>query len=823
MRDVRLAVRALLATPVVSVVAVLSLTLGVGANSAIFSLLNTLVLRELPVHEPERLVTVSSDFALGHGFRNGIGWSYDMWRRFEQQPSSFDSGFAWTWAGFNLAAGGPEERVRGMIASGAFFTTLGVSALAGRTFTPADDVRGGGPQGPVAVISYALWQRRFGGAASVIGSNLSIDHVPFTIIGVTPPEFFGIEIGESLDVVVPLGTDRLLKGPRTLLDNPGALLLTVMLRLRPDQSLASATSAIRAMQPQILGSDPSRLPQFLKEAYVLVPAGTGSTDKTQLRQRYEHPLLVMTAVVGLVLLIACVNIANLLLARAASRRHEFSVRLALGASRVRLARQLFVESFLLAAIGAVAGLIAGMVGSRLLVSQLSPSGDPMVLTLALDGRVIGFTAAVAAMTAVGFGTVPAFRATRIAPIDAMKGARAASALGRAGVSRGLVVVQVALSLVLLCAAGLFLETFRRLSDVPIGFDADRVLVATVDTSRVSAAPEDRDRFAAGLIAAAATAPSVAHAAASLATPGPGGGANLMTDARGRAVNVGRRILMNAVTPGWFSTYGVRMRAGRDFADTDTATGPPVAIVNETFARAFSPGRSVLGEELDDTSTNKKRTIVGFVDDVVYGSRRDEAGPQAYVPFAQAAGLGPPSARTLLQISVRTAGGTMPPIIRGVTGAIGGVDPRLSFGFRVVGDSERASLAQERLIAWLSGFFAMLAALLAALGLYGVTAYGVSRRETEIGVRLALGGSAGSIVRLVLSRTATLVVVGALVGVVASLWLSRFVAALVYGLEPRDPVIISLSVAVLAVVAGMAAWLPARRAARINPAELLRKT
>jgi predicted permease len=820
--DVRLAVRALLATPVISTVAVLSLALGIGANSAIFSLVNTLMLEKLPVHEPEQLVTVSSDTALAHGFRNGIGWNYEMWRRFQEQPSPFDGGFAWTWAGFNLAPSGPEERVRGMIASGSFFGTLGISALLGRTFTPAD-ARGGGPDGPVAVISYALWQRRFNGATNVIGRRLDIDHVPFTIIGVTPPDFFGIEVGESLDVVVPLGTDPLLKGPRTLLDDPSALLLTVMLRVKPGQSVASATSAIRAMQPQILGSGRSRLPPFLQEAFVLVPAATGSTDKTQLRQRYEQPLLVLTGVVGLVLLIACVNIANLLLARSAARRHEFSVRLALGASRWRLARQLFVESVVLAGAGAGVGLLFGIVSSRLLVSQLSPSGDAVFLRLALDWRVIGFTATVALLTAVAFGTAPAFRAARVAPLDAMKEGRGASALGHAGVSRGLVIVQVAFSLVLLCAAGLFLGTFGRLGGVPIGFDADRVMVLTVDTSSAAAAGTDRGRVAARLIAAVSAAPNVLQSAASLATPGPGGRANLMTDARGRAVDVGRRVLMNAVTPKWFSTYGIRTRMGRDFEDGDTATAPPVAIVNEAFARAFLLGPNILGAEFDDGSTNKKRTIVGVVDDVVYGSRRDSIGPQAYIPFEQSEGLGPALARTSLQISVRSGGGPMGAIIRGVSEAVAAVDPKLSFGVRIVGDSERAALSQERLVAWLSGFFGMLGALLAGLGLYGVTAYGVSRKETEIGVRLALGGSSGSIVRLVLSRTAAMVAAGVLVGVVTSVWLARFVGALLYGLEARDPLNIFLSAAVLVVVAGMAAWWPARRAVRINPADLLRRT
>ncbi|PYR89061.1 MAG: hypothetical protein DMF84_25475 [Acidobacteria bacterium] len=523
MPDVRLAVRALLCTPLVSALAVLSLALGIGANTAVFSLVNTVLLRTLPVRNPERLVTVSSNFALAHGYRNGIGWNYDMWRRFEQERSAFEDAFAWTWATFNLSPGGPVEPVRGMIASGSFFSTLGVPAVIGRTFTPADDVRGGGPDGPVAVISYALWQRRFGGDVTVIGRRLELDRVPFTIVGVTPPEFSGIEVGESLDLVVPLGTDQLLKGTRTLLDNPRALLLTIMLRLQAEQSLESATAAIGAMQPRILDLGRSQLPKFAQEAFVLVPAATGSTDKSQLRQRYEQPLLVVAAVTALVLLIACVNIANLELARAAARRHEFSVRLALGAPRARLAWQLFLESLIIAGVGAVLGLQFAKWSSRLLVSQLSTSGDPVFLNLPIDWRVLGFTATVATATALLFGTVPAFRASRVSPFDAMKAqGRGAPGLQRGTMSSSLVAVQVAFSLVVVCAAALFLETFQRLESKPIGFDADRILVVTVDTSRASVAPKDRDWFSRRLVSAVAAVPGVSQAAASMATPGLGG-------------------------------------------------------------------------------------------------------------------------------------------------------------------------------------------------------------------------------------------------------------------------------------------------------------
>jgi putative ABC transport system permease protein len=817
LRDVRLAFRALTATPVISIVAVLSLALGIGANTAVFSVVEALLLKKLPVSEPQRLVTVSSDFALGHGYRNGIGWNYEMWRRFEPH-SPFESGFAWTWATFNLAAGGPADRVHGMIASGGFFKTLGVHAIAGRTFTEADDVRGGGPDGAVAVISHALWQRRYAGG-NVIGTPITLDGIPFTIIGVTPPEFFGIEVGESLDVVVPLGTDPLLKGSRTLLDDRGALLLTVMLRLKPAQSLESATAEIRGIQPAVIDDSGRPLPSFLKDPYVLVPAGTGSTDKSQLRQRYEQPIVAIAVVVGLVLLVACVNIANLLLARAVARRHEFSVRLALGAPRGRLARQLFVESLVLSGLGAIAGLAFGMGTSHLLVSELSPTGDPVFVALSFDWRVIAFTGAIAIATALVFGTAPAFQVTRMAPFDALRGRT--SNIPSSGVIRGLVVVQVAFTLVLVAAAGLFLSTFTRLNGVSLGFDAERVLVATVDTSAASTALRGRDQAAPALVVAAAAAPGVAHAAGSIATPGAGGGANLMTDARGRAVDVGRRVMVNAVTPGWFSTYGMPVGAGRDFRDTDTANALPVAVVNETFAREFFPGVGAVGREFDDSATDKKRTIVGVVPDVVYGSRRDRPGPQAYLPLTQSGGLGPGLAKTTLQISVCTNWRPTALIVKNLGAALAAVDPKLSFDVRIVGDSERAALSQERIVAVLSGFFGTLAALLAGLGLYGITSYGISRRQTEIGVRMALGGSSRNIVRVVLSQTAVLVSVGVLIGIIASVWLSQFVSALLYGLAPRNVANLLTSAVILLIVAAASVTLPACRATQIDPAELLR--
>jgi predicted permease len=806
--ETRQAFRALAATPLVSCLAVLSLALGIGANTAIFTLTRALFLKNMPVVDPDRLVTVASDFSIAHGYRNGAGWNYQMWERFRQHAGAFDGAFAWRFADLNLASEGEVDTAHGMIASSEFFTTLGVRAAAGRVFTSADDRRGGGPDGNVVVITHAMWQRRFAGR-DVIGTSLDIAGSPYTIVGVTPPGFEGIEVGESLDLVVPLGAET------SLTDNPSALLLTVMLRLKPGQSIDSATRLARAIQPLVVDAA-SRLPGFAKEPYVLVPAGNGSTDKTQLRQRYGEPLQVIGAVVCLVLIIACANVANLLLARAEVRRHELSVRLALGASPGRLVRQLMMESLLLASAGALLGLLVAALCLPLLISQISTPGGQVFLKLPLDGTVLGFTAAVTVATAMLFGTGPALRASRVPPADALRDRGRSIAAGRrTGMSSGLVIVQVAISVTLVFAAGLFLGTLARLVRVPLGFDADGVLVASVDMSR--AQPTSRAR----ILAVLKETPGVTQAAASLATPGPGGGSNQMMDARGRAVTFNRGVVMNGVTPDWFSTYGITLRAGRDIGPEDTADSAPVAIVNDAFARQLFAGGSPLGQTFEDSAApGGHRAIVGVVGDVVLGSRRDDVPATAYVPLTQSAGLTPPG-RATLQLSVRSSGHAMADLRRDIASAIARVDPAVTFRFRVVGDAVRASLAQERVTAMLAVFFAVLAALISGLGLYGVTASAVNHRRSEIGVRRALGAATRDIARLVLSQVLRLVLAGAGLGLILSLWCSRWVAALLFDLGPRDPLTLAATAAVVMAVAVAAAWVPTRRAIRVNPATLLR--
>jgi predicted permease len=744
----------------------------------------------------------------------------------------FDGAVAWSDERLNLSTAGSEvQAVDGVYVSGDFFSTLGVPALIGRTFTARDDVRGGGPDGPVAVISYGMWQRRFGGDANVIGTSLLIERTPFTIIGVTPPEFFGAEVGRTFDVAVPLNAQRLIRGKDSAIDG-GMVWLWIMVRLKPGQSAEAATSLLRSVEAQIRTATnltPDVMPprSQLAAPFALVPASLGPS---RLRQRYKQPLLVTLGIVGLVLLIACGNIANLLMARTTARRHELSLRLALGATRWRLVRLLLVEALLLAGIGALAGLVFARWASPLLVAQLSTSVTRVMLDLSLDWRVLAFTILVTAATAVLFGTAPAFKATSVAPIDALKDqSRGALGDARTRLAGGLVVAQVASSMVLVVAAGLLVGTFERLATLPLGFDSDRVLTVRVDATRASIDPSGRVAFYQQLVSAVAAVPGVARASGSLAPP-VGDGFNLgILDPAGAPPPQpepgpvpfwnSRMTMLNQITPGWFATYGTTIRAGRDIDDRDTQGALSVALVNEAYVRKFLPNRDPIGETVKLIETPPK-TIVGVVRDTVYVSVRDGVRPTIYVPLAQldTVGRGPTAN---INISVRSSDGSPALLAPGVAAALTAVDPNLALTFRPLQDRIDASLTRERLVALLSGFFGALALLLAALGLYGVTSYAVTRRRAEIGIRMALGAEPMSVLRLVLVRVFTLVALGVIIGAAVSALSSQFIAGLLYDLHPRDTTTLVSAAVMLTVVGAIAGWLPAHRASRIDPTQVLR--
>jgi putative ABC transport system permease protein len=818
-QDVRLAIRQLRASPLVSAVAILSLALGIGANTAIFSIVNSLLMRPLPVRQPQQLVTLT--------MRDQENWSNPIWEQIRDRPELFDGAFAWSDTRFNLASGGETEFVDGIWASGGLFDTLGVRPILGRTFTAADDRRGGGPDGPVAVISYDFWQRRFGGAADVVGRTLHVERVPFTVIGVTSPDFFGPEVGRTFDVAIPIGTESITRGGESWLAERSSWWLSIMARLKPGQSLDAANAALRAAQPAIRNATAPGFNNYIPEPFTLAPA---ATSKSALRRHYERPLIVVLTIAALVLLIACANIANLLLARATARHHEFSVRRALGASPWRLARQLVAESTVLSAAGAVAGIVVARWGSQFLVRQISTSGHRVYLDLSLDTRVLVFTIGVTIVTTLLFGVVPALRVAASEPMDAIKEHGRGLAARRVGLSGSLVVAQVALSLVLVAAATLFVRTFTSLANRDVGFDRARVLVVTVDAGRAQIDRDDRVALFTRMLERVRMLPGVVEAGLSTITPVSGQGWNTSVDVSDAPRLNGRQALTfrNAISPRWFAALGMRVVAGRGFTDSDRKGAPPVLIVNQAFVRRFLNGQDPIGRTVQRrVMFNSKQPnalpppsqeIVGVVADAIYDNLRERVPPTMFEPLEQSEA----SSREDISLILRTKGSPMSEV-RGIAATIGDVNGDLAITFRPLAEFIDASVVRERIVAMLAGFFGGLALLLASLGLFGLTSYTVERRRTEIGIRMALGAAPSGVIGLVLSGTTALVAIGIVVGGTLSLWAARFVGALLYQVEARDPVTLVSAAATLVTIAVIAAALPAYRASRIDPATVLRES
>ena len=695
----------------------------------------------------------------------------------------------------------------------------------GRGILESDDRPGGGPDGPVAVISYRFWQTHFAGAADVLGRTLMLSGTPFTIVGVAPPGFNGLTAGSRFDVAVPVDASPVLMGRGNVLEARSFWWLRVVARLKPGQTIASASAAVAAAQPAIREATlpgnyrPDELARYLKEPFVLASAARGADSV--LRDQYRTPLLTLMVVVGLILLVACVNLANLLLARADARRHELSVRLALGASRLRLTWQLLMESLLLSCGGAALGVLFAAWGGRLIVSQLPMTSTPVYFNLSPDWRMLGFTAATMVVVALLFGVAPALRATSGQPTDALaERSHEVRTPIRWRLAGSLMVVQMALCLVLVFGAGLFVRTFASLATRPLGFNPGPVLVASLERPRSdgpSPLPVD------ALVEAVRAVPGVQTVALSSLVPldhmqwdetleNPDGLALSEAD---------RDVWMNAVSPGWFRAMGTPLLTGRDFARSDTAGARPVAIVNETFVKRFFPRSSPVGRTVRLLGTPQRPqpalTIVGVVGDAVYDSQREGVPPTLYRPLVQV-----PDEAFSPVVVVRPVSGPPSALVTSVSAAITRADPHLTFTFRTMDEMVGESLASERIMAMLSGFFGLLALLLAAIGLYGVVSYAVSRRRTEIGIRMALGAKPGGIVGLVLGRIGLLLFAGIAAGGLASLWLARFVKTLLYGLQPDNPWTLAGAALVLALVGLAAAFLPARRAAAIDPAQVLRE-
>jgi putative ABC transport system permease protein len=831
-QDVRYAVRVLRKSRGYSVAAILTLALGIGANTAIFSLVNSFLLRPLPVRDPATLLGVREEGRAGPSFMASFMPSSVLDQIRDRQL--FERACAATPVmRANTADRGQADWAEVFSASGNFFDTLGVSAILGRTFGTADDRRGGGPDGPVAVISYAYWQRRFGGSVDVIGRRLTLDRASFTIVGITQPEFFGPTVGRSFDVAVPFAGS-----------SDGA---TILVRLRRGQSAASATAALRAAQPQIReaalaamlarGVPAATLAEigktFHRGPLSATRAAVGASDQ---QDRFARPLLAMLSLAALVLLIACANVANLVLGRATARRHEMSVRRALGASRVRLARQVLVESLLLSAVGAALGLLFARNLGEVLVRQASHEANRFSLDLSLDWRVLAFATAATVATALLFGLVPALRAARTQPADALKeGGRGHAGERRWGLNQALIVGQVAFSVVLVVAAGLFVRTFAKLATMDVGFDRERTVIVSLNAQDARVPPANRPAFYERIRQAVAAVPG-ADGVVTLQSV-PASQDHWIADVRvvgetRRSVDPTRGPFLNAVSPGYFSTFGAPILAGRGFDQRDGRGAPLVAIVNETFARLAFGGRSPVGERLTFTNehdggavappSSPPFQIVGLAKDsgsAVNYALRQGIPPTVYFSIAQMdpaiANFTPPSA---FRIGVRVANAST---MREVVAAVTRVEPQLRMIVRPMAGYIDRNLVSERLAAVLSALFGSLALVLAGVGIFGVTAYAVMRRRAEIGIRIALGASPAGVVRTMLQRIVILVGAGIAIGGAVSFWTSRLVAALLFGLEPRDPATFAGAAIVLAAVALLAGWLPARRAARIDPAIVLR--
>lgn len=809
-QDVRVALRGLLKSPGFALVAIGTLALGIGANTALFSIFSSLILRPLPVRDPVSLALLT----------NG-SWSYPIWKAIRVRDNLFDGTFAWAGESFDLSPSGQSDPVDGAYVSGRLFDVLGVAAIRGRMITPADD--GAAPDGPVAVISHRVWRQRFAGARDVVGRQLTVQRVPFTIVGVMPPGFFGPDVGRMTDVMLPFAAEPLIRGQESRLASRSSAWLQIMVRLRPGRGLEQTNAALRAAQPQIIeGATWSRA----KEPLTLAPAATG---RSTLRRRFETPLFAMVVAVGLVLLVACANIASLLLARALARRRELSVRLALGSLRWRIARLLFIESLIVAVTGAAFALVFAKWSSALLVRQLSTWRETVSLDLALDWRVLGFAAALACLSAIVAGVAPVLGLTSLAPAEALSNAgRGMAGDRRFAVRSGLVVAQIAVSLVLVIAAGLFLRTFASLNQLPLGFVPEPLLVAELDLQAGGGPPEERGARVERLRDAAAAVPGVRSASVSairqVSGANTGWSSGLVGVGDGEISLRQPPVWLNATTPGWFATMGMSLRSGRDFEAGDRLGGGPVVIVNDAFVRRFLPGTQPIGQHVrlgarrGDT-VGTRYEIVGVVGDVVYTTPREGMLATMYVPIAQRK---PSEFWETVLLTINAAPGRRAAVERDVAAALTQADSTVAFTFGTFDQLVEATVTQERLIAMLSSFFGGLALLLAAVGLYGVVAHAVRARQTEIGLRMALGAAPSSIVRLVFQRVGVLIAVGIAVGLAGSLWAARFVEALLFDLEACDPVTFAGSVAVLVAVGVVAAWMPARRAARLDPVTVLRE-
>jgi predicted permease len=824
-QDIRFGVRQLRRSPGFTAVAVLTLALGIGVNTAIFSLIDAVMLRMLPVEKPGELfqVQVGSADESGGGSEGESPLTTAMWEQLRDHQDVFSSTFAWGGNNFDLADGGTTRAVGGMWVSGGFFSVLGLHPAAGRLIADSDDRRG---CPAVAVLSYGFWQEHYGGAKSAIGSTLSLGSHPFEVIGVAPPGFFGMEVGGKFDVAAPICANAIIEGEKPHLDNVQVWWLNVGGRINPKVSRAQLTARLRILSTRLFvppNASPEEREALMKITLRIAPAATGISD---LRGQVRQPLQILMAVVGIVLLIACANLASLTLARGAARRKEIAVRQALGASRTRLIRQLLTECVLLSSAGALLGVLLARWTAALLLRFISTAKNTVSLDLSPDTRILGFVLATVALTALLMGLLPALRSTRVSLSSAIKGSPSSEA-GRDLGFRGrqwIVGSQVALSLVLLVAAGLLLGSFVKLATLNVGFDRNNVLLVEPNLKAANVPLERR-------LATYAEIESRLEALPGVLSVGRGNepiiGAcaefghvesdwfTLNTDLD----DLEGVVCGNFISTGYLPTLRIRLLAGRNFSSVDLETSSDVAIINQTFARRFFPHLNPIGRtfRMWGMPGEKAFEVVGLMEDFKFVSLREKAHAVAFLPFNQLP--------TVLldfpkDLELRTA---IPPsaLVAPVRAAVAGVNSAIPLEFNTLAEQVNDSLVQERLMALLSGLFGALALLLAMIGLYGTFSYLVTQRQREFGVRMALGAAPGAILSLVMRDIIAVLAGGMVAGILISLAATRVLQQMLFGLGPRDATTMLLAAGVLTAVALLAGYLPARRATKADPMVALR--
>ncbi len=837
--DIRYAVRVLAKNPVFATVAVLTLALGIGANTAIFTLLDQVLLRLLPVKNPQQLVLLTM-----RGQHYGSNWggnaiSYPMYRDFQSHNEVFSGMFCRFGTSVSMTAGERAERVDAELVSGTYFSVLGVRMALGRPFTPEEDRI---PEGaPLVILNYSYWKQRFGGDPGILGKKLTLNKYDMTVIGVAQAGFDGVELGYSPKLFVPVMMQHeLVIVPNDFLTDRRQRWVNAFGRLKPGVTREQAKASLAPFMHSMLENEVREAAfnhasaydreQFLKCYIDVLP---GSQGRAQFRRELSTPLWVLMAITGVVLLITCANLANLLLARASGRQREIAVRLAIGAGRARIVRQLLAETICLSLLGAAAGLALAFAADRALMAIYLPSDSTgLSISAAPDLRILVFTLVVTLLTGLMFGLAPALRTTRPDISRTLKDEGGAVVGGGHGKLRNaLVVAQVSLSLLLLIGAGLFLRTLNNLSSLGPGFPAERLVGFQIDPSRSGYTPERAKVFYQQLTDSLGSVPGVQSVglAAMRILENNEWDSSVTVEGYNPATPKDRpEPFMNMISPNYFATLGVPIVLGRDFTVNDNhevKNGPqpddwtPTAVmINEKFARLYFQGQNPIGRHMgfgEDPGTHTDMEIIGVVKDIKYTNLRDEIPAQAYIPYLGSHFLG---SMTVYLRSTSDPRQVMP----AVRAKVRELDANMPiYDMRTTEASISNSLSTERMIASLSSVFGSLATLLAALGLYGVMAYSVAQRKREIGIRMALGAEPATVVWMVMRDVLLLVAIGIAIGVPAAIALSRMVATQLYGLSAHDPSTLALAVAALALVAGAAGYIPARRASRLDPMVALR--